>query len=144
MVQRGKVTYFLTLVFAVIVGVQAMTTWKELAKDPLTISHVGPDLFVVKPGDAFEFMREVCVSSDITADVHREFYHVETGMRYILPSATYVGYSKIGCHTAIYSVKVPEEIPPGLYEYRPVIKYRVNSALDISKPAPPIKVKVLQ
>lgn len=143
---RKHFTQFLAVLFAVVVALQLVEAWKLYADDPLTVTYHGePDRTVfLNPGDSFTFRRDVCVEQDIDVTVHREFHSMTSGDKFMLSGIRYVAYAEDGCYTAEFSATVPDRMPVGPYEYRPILIYDVNNRLTIAKPAPFVRVEVIE
>lgn len=62
----------------------------------------------------------------------------------MMPGIAYVAYAEDGCYPAEFAADVPQRIPPGRYEYRPILIYQVNERRQIAKPAPYVKVEVIE
>ena len=113
------------------------------APDPLTIEpRTAIERITARPGDLFTFTRAVCVSADLVVTVHRELYQVSTGDRFMLPSVSYGAKRGDGCFNVEFSARLPSYLPPGGYEYRPLLIYSVNPQLRVAKPAPIVQIEV--
>jgi hypothetical protein len=129
----------------VVIGIRFADFISSLESDPVHISSIGhlDKFYGLAGGDEFEFVRDVCITKDVTITVHREFQNLFTPEKYMLPSIDYVGLKEDGCNRVIFSGQVPTHLPPGMYEYRPVMIYRVNQSLKITKPAPPVQIEIV-
>lgn len=136
-------TQLLVVLLALAIGYNFLGVYRLYENDPVSIVNLGStENYTVAPGDEFTFWRRVCVYSDTVVTVHREFHNLDSGTKYILHGVSYVGYAEDGCSDVQYSSTVPERVPEGRYEYRPMLVYHVNSSLVISKLAPIVKLTV--
>ena len=137
-------TQLLIVLLGLTIGYNSLRVYQSYENDPIEIMNLGlVEEYTLRTGEEFIFWRHVCVHSDTVAVVHREFHNLGTGKKYMLPSVSYVGYAKDGCFDVQYASQVPARVPAGEYEYRPILVYNVNSSLAISKPAPIVKLTVI-
>lgn len=139
--KQTKTTLVVALFFSTLWGY----TWVQdsLERDPLSIEGQS-EAVQVQAGDLFNFNRDVCSTKDLNVSVHREFHNLESGKKYMLPSIRYVAYAKDGCYKTQFATPVPLQITPGIYEYRPILIYNVNSRKTVTKPAPFVSVEVIE
>ncbi len=129
------------------VAIFLLATWqvyesvKKYEADPMTIEAVAGDPIVVPVGGSFEFERYICQTKDLDVIVHREYVRLSDGERFMIPSVNY-GAKRAGCFTARFSSVLPSYMPPGEYEYRPILNYKVNDSLIIRKASPSVKIEV--
>ncbi len=117
----------------------------EFESDPLTIeASERTELFTLSSGEVFEFWREICVHKNMVITVHREFYNLDTADRYMMPSINYGAKEDDGCFDVRFLSDVPRNMDAGMYLYRPVLIYAVNENKTIAKPAPPVKVEIIE
>ena len=136
------ILFYITLSFIAFIFAIGIAQYYE--RDPLSIElHNGGKAKYVHAGEYFTFSRDICVGKDIAISVHREFHSLETGKKYMLYGISYIAYKKDGCYVAEFTTKAPENMPPGQYEYRPILIYWVNEKLEIIKPAPIVEIEVL-
>ena len=137
------IAYVLIAVFVVMAGVKRIVN--ELENDPLTIeASERTELFTLSSGEVFEFWREICVHKNMVITVHREFYNLDTADRYMMPSINYGAKEDDGCFDVRFLSDVPRNMDAGMYLYRPVLIYAVNENKTIAKPAPPVKVEIIE
>lgn len=142
---KSHTTHFLLMVLAIVVTMPSLDQIKQLESDPLTIVHTSTaESYSLSKGSEFTFERSVCVAKDLLVTVHREFHNIETGDKYMLPSISYAASSQDGCFNVQFATTIPERIPYGIYEYRPILFYKVNEGLTITKPAPIVTVEVIE
>jgi hypothetical protein len=143
---KTHATSFLLALLAVVVGIEAVDSYRMYADDPLTVTYSGTpeQTFYLKQNDEFIFSRDVCVYQDLDVTVHREFHNIETGNKYMMNGVRYVAYADDGCYTTEFSANVPARVPVGSYEYRPILIYDVNRNLTIAKPAPVVRIEVIE
>lgn len=116
---------------------------QRLEPDPLqVVAFHKPATVTQQPGDLVVFWREVCASKAVIVHTHREFVNLATGKKYTLPSVSYVSSSTGNCYETRFETPLPDDIPPGEYEYRPALTYEVNPSKTISKAAPVVRVVV--
>ena len=142
---REHSTFFLSTVLAVLVAVGTVDAFKRNASDPLQLSNTDQqEHYVKRAGEEFTFTRHACAAQDLTVSVHREFYDIDNGKKFMLPAISYGAYAKDGCFDVEFATLVPLRIPAGRYEYRPLLIYRVNELLQINKPAPGVFVDIIE
>jgi hypothetical protein len=140
----------LMYISAATLGLMLLSTTIEYRKkhepDPLTvIPPESQDVFTgLTASDLFTFQRKVCTTKDLIVRVHREFANDAGDLLYQLPSVAYGAYAENGCIDVIFTGVIPNEIPAGWYEYRPILIYDVNEVLQIAKPAPRVRVEVVE
>jgi hypothetical protein len=139
-------TAFLVTIVAVLVAISINSSIKLLKTDPLTIKSVnGVEVYDgLKHGDEFTFDRTVCIKSDLIVTVHKEFHKVDTGNKFMMPSISYGAYAEDGCMNIQFAAVIPDRIPLGWYEYRPILIYQAEDSRRIAKPAPPVRVEVVE
>lgn len=142
----GRTRHLLGVLYVVIAAAAFLVVvggLQRMQPDPLTVTHPGGvDLFEGRAGEKFTFWRKVCTAQNVAVTVHREFHSLATGEKYMLKSVQYVAYTEDGCYSTQFETMIPARIPPGVYEYRPILIYAVNQSKTITKPAPPVRVVV--
>lgn len=139
------ILYLFYVVLAFVAVLMFAGVLQKFERDPLSVSALSPpDVVEIASGESFTFWREVCTSRDLLVHVHREFHHLSTGQKYMLTSAEYIAHAESGCYETQFAARLPSRVPPGLYEYRPILTYDVNPALTITKRAPFVRIEVTQ
>lgn len=142
---KQHTTMFLLMVLAIVVAVPSIDQFKLLEDDPLSIEHAGEtEFYTLSDGEEFTFERSVCVTKDLLVAVHREFHNLDTGDKYMLSSISYAANAADGCYSVQFAADVPARIPSGRYEYRPILIYKVNDKLTITKPAPFVTLEIVE
>ena len=144
MSDRTKHLLILFYIAAALAALSALADYSKMWEaDPLAIApRFETESLVLAPGEPFAFDRAVCVTKDLVVTVHREFYHIATGDRYMFESVSYGAKESDGCSNVEFTGNVPANVPPGSYEYRPLLIYRVNERLQVAKPAPIVQIEV--
>lgn len=135
---------------ATMLGLMLFTTALEYRKkhepDPLTVSApYGVETYAgMREQEWFNFRRLVCTTKDLVVNVHREFVDEVRSRRYLLPAISYGAYAEDHCTDVVFTGRIPRDIEPGWYEYRPILIYNVNDALQVAKEAPMVRVEVVE
>lgn len=90
--------------------------------------------YITTSKDTFTFWREVCTKNDIEAVVYKVYVKLDKdGMEedyYPDPiAAKYAFKGRSTCYGSYYTNIVPEGLPNGVYEYRPIVAYRDKDEL---------------
>lgn len=113
----------------------------QFDNDP-PVRFVGSDKHVdtTEDGRAFFVTRETCMDRDIPAISLARLVGVNNSLLIPLPQKT-LAASK-GCRTYSVFVPVPDEAPPGEYEYRITFRFTMNPFKTLDVEAQPVRVTV--
>lgn len=140
---RKQISASIALLFLVVLNLYDVGNQLtlKLESDPLMVINQNiAETYTVPRGGSFIFERTVCTTKSLAVTVHREFDSTDSVKIYMLHSVGYVP-SK-GCAQVQFETQVPSRVPPGNYLYKPTLSYRINKEIDITKPAPPVKIVV--
>lgn len=150
MTKQTKITsYLIFLLLIIVVGKtltdlfigyrEALLVAEDLKEeDPLTIWSTNSSKQILPQGCELKLYRGVKLTKGLVVDVTRTFhtfkgYHsAETTT---LPSYTFREPYPIN-KVVTYNLRIPDSFTDGLYLYQPVLTYKVNEHLTISKRSP--------
>jgi len=107
-------------------------------KDPFFITSTDTSVQHIGCGGTVFLHRHVVTKKPLIVDVQRRFRSFSDTHQdavYHLPDVTYREDKPVD-KMVTYSIVTPKHIPDGFYLYEPILTYKVNDHLTITKPAP--------
>lgn len=93
-------------------------------------------------GRSFFVTRETCLDRNVPGEGLPRLIGV--GSNVLIPLPPKPLSAMLGCHNYSVLVLIPEEVPPGEYEYRITYRFQMNPFKTLDVPALPVRVTVTQ
>ena len=127
-------------------GIEAYKIYKEESiklknlaeKDPFFITATDTDVQYIGCGGTVFLHRHIIAEKPLIVDVQRRFRSfsdAHSDAVYHLPDVTYREDKPVD-KMVTYPIVTPKHIPDGFYLYEPILTYKVNEHLTITRPAP--------
>lgn len=148
-----RVNFWVKLIAAVmvisVISISGTLVYWATEKDPLIVEQSGLGFSVCKDRK-FTFSRYVASNKPLDIYVQNRWHDTDKFMdvsgiegEYVLPRPDHypldAGFAKV----MAFRKTVPEDLPAGNYEYRPVATYKVNPIKTITRPLPVQQVQVV-
>jgi hypothetical protein len=130
--------------FALILSALVYAIWIDTNNPRVTESELrneaGAKVDVFAPGGTILVYRVACVDRVAPGVVSVELVNLKTGDVYSMGSRSTGAVA--GCQSRTLRMQLPDEIIPGVYEYRGVATYQVNPLRTVVFTLPPIRFTV--
>ena len=133
----GRIFEYLLISFVLLTSILSFYFW-YIEKDPYVIFTIKQPTQVISAGNTVTFTRYVCPQKEVESIVEREIFG--SGKTYPLQN---IPYSKEKCGFYEFSLKTPDHLKSGSYEYRVTAKYNVNFMKKAVKKLEPIKFEIM-
>lgn len=128
---KRKITHiFITIAFAMIIFIWAVFMFWWLFPYKTTVINNQPYVVsekVIKQGDNLNYLIDACNYTDKLPTITKQFVD---GIVYSIPESTIKLPS--GCHQTVVSVKVPKNLPAGVYSLKVFVSYKMNPIRTIN------------
>lgn len=133
----------IVLAYAIKFSILAIFGWWSFIDTSPPLRITGPEYAVtldVKRGGDLVVVRNYCVDTPAQGVIDRR---IVDGVVWQLPLTTTSG--SVGCYEdRKVFIDLPEAIPPGLYEYRVSISYKLNPLTTVSVAHESVKFRVIE